>query len=330
MAVLIAVLTALVSAGATALTLRVLERRRILDHPNERSSHARATPRGAGIAVTGALVVAWAAVAALEPAGRGPLLWIIGGMLLLAVVSWRDDLASLPALPRLAAQAIAVAAGLASFDEGALVFQGLLPLWADRLVAAFAWLWFVNLFNFMDGIDGLAGTETVAIGLGLALVALTAGGAPEDAALALAAAGAALGFLPWNWQPARIFLGDVGSVPLGYVLGWLLLAAAAAGNWAAALILPLYYLADATLTLLRRLLRGERVWRAHREHFYQRATQAGRSHATVVGLIAAADAVLIALALGAGRWPSAMLVAAAGAVAVLLLVLVRPKALSAR
>src|SRR5690606_27746163 len=131
---------------------------------------------------------------------------------------------------------------------------------------------------------------TAAIGLGVALFAGAAGGEPALVALGLAVAGAAFGFLPWNWQPARIFLGDVGSVPLGYALGWLLLSLAAAGAWAAALILPLYYLADATLTLMRRLARGERVWQAHREHFYQRATQAGRSHAAVVSLVAAAAA----------------------------------------
>jgi UDP-N-acetylmuramyl pentapeptide phosphotransferase/UDP-N-acetylglucosamine-1-phosphate transferase len=330
MAVLIAVLTGLAAAGGTAFMLRVLARRRILDHPNERSSHERATPRGAGIAVTGALLAAWVAVAALAPAARPTVAWIVPGALLLAVVSWRDDLKSLPALPRFVAQLVAVAAGLAVFGDDGLIFQGLLPLWADRLVAAIAWLWFVNLFNFMDGIDGLAGTETVAIGLGVALLALLVGGSPALVALALAAAGAALGFLPWNWHPARIFLGDVGSVPLGYVLGWLLLSAAVAGQWAAALILPLYYLADATLTLLGRLLRGERVWRAHREHFYQRAVQGGRSHGEVVALVAAADAVLVALALGASRWPWPMLAAAIVAVGLLLAVLARPKALPAR
>ena len=250
LAILIAVLTALAAAGATGVMVRVLARRRILDHPNERSSHVQATPRGAGLAVVGVLIVAWAAVAALVPDTRLPVAWVLAGALLLAVVSWRDDLKSLPALPRLAAQAVAVLAGLMTFGGDALVFQGLLPFWADRLVAALAWLWFVNLFNFMDGIDGLAGTETAAIGLGLALLVLLVGGDAALFALALALAGAAFGFLPWNWHPARIFLGDVGSVPLGYLLGWLLLSVAAAGYWAAALILPLYYLADATLTLL--------------------------------------------------------------------------------
>jgi UDP-N-acetylmuramyl pentapeptide phosphotransferase/UDP-N-acetylglucosamine-1-phosphate transferase len=330
LAVLIAVLAALAAAGATGVMVRVLARRRILDHPNERSSHVQATPRGAGLAVVPTLLIAWAVVAVLAPDARLPVAWVLAGALLLAAVSWRDDLKSLPALPRLAAQAVAVLAGLMTFGGDALVLQGLLPFWADRLVAALAWLWFVNLFNFMDGIDGLAGTETAAIGLGLALLVLLVGGDAALFALALALAGATLGFLPWNWHPARIFLGDVGSVPLGYLLGWLLLSVAAAGYWAAALILPLYYLADATLTLLRRLVRGERVWQAHREHFYQRATQAGRSHGEVAALVAGTDAVLIALALGATRWPWPALAAAAVAVGLLLAVLARRKALPAQ
>ena len=105
--------------------------------------------------------------------------------------------------------------------------------------------------------------------------------------------GAAIGFLVWNWSPARIFLGDVGSVPLGYVLGFLLLDLAIRGWWKIALILPLYFLADATITLARRLLRGERVWQAHREHFYQQAVRRGLGHAAVVKRVIAADLMLI-------------------------------------
>src|SRR6202034_2619980 len=112
---------------------------------------------------------------------------------------------------------------------------------------------------------------------------------PAIAASAAAIAAAALGFLVWNWAPARIFMGDVGSIPLGYALGYLLLEIARRGWWKAALILPLYFLADATLTLLRRLARGERVWQAHREHFYQRAVQRGLGHAAVVTRVIHAD-----------------------------------------
>src|SRR5205085_11238320 len=157
----------------------------------------------------------------------------------------------------------------------------------------------INAFNFMDGIDGIAGSEAAAIGAGVALLAL----AHLDVVglgtglFGAAAAGASLGFLRWNWQPAKLFMGDVGSVPLGYLLGWLLLTLAGAGYWAPALIVPLYFLVDASWTLLRRLARGEKIWQPHRQHFYQRAVQAGRSHAAVVLRVIAADMVLIGAAL---------------------------------
>ncbi len=115
----------------------------------------------------------------------------------------------------------------------------------------------------------------------------------------LALLAGALGFLWWNWHPARIFLGDVGSVPLGFLIGWLLLVLAKNGHWQAALILPLYYLADATITLIRRALRGEKVWQAHREHFYQQAVRRGLSHADVVRHVLALNLVLVLLAVAA-------------------------------
>jgi len=132
-------------------------------------------------------------------------------------------------------------------------------------------------------------------------------------------AAAMLCLLVWNWAPAKLFLGDVGSVPLGYLIGWLLLAAAADGAWAAALILPLYYLADATITLAWRAARGVKIWQAHREHFYQRAVQGGASHARVAAQVLACNAVLIVLAVVAARgsvWPALLM--SAGVVAALL------------
>src|SRR5581483_10922484 len=147
---------------------------------------------------------------------------------------------------------------------------------------------FVNLFNFMDGIDGITGVETTAIGLGTAMAAALIGDG-DRATLALCAAAAGLAFLRWNWHPAKLFLGDVGSVPLGYLLAWLLLNLAIRGLWAPALILPLYYLADATLTLLGRAVRGERLWQAHRRHFYQRALGADGNHAAVARYVLIGD-----------------------------------------
>ena len=244
---------------------------------------------------------------------------VLAAALGLAAVSWIDDLRSLPPLIRLAAQGLAVAVGTASLLDDGFFFQGLAPGWLDPLVAALGWIWFVNLFNFMDGIDGITGVETACVGGGAALVAFLA---PETAGLTpvfgLTLAAAALGFLVWNWHPAKIFLGDVGSVPVGFLLGWILFDLTAAGLWAPAIILPLYYLADATITLARRALRGEKIWRAHREHFYQRATQNGKSHAEVSRMILAANVVSVALAVAALSWPWAALGAAAVSVAALL------------
>jgi UDP-N-acetylmuramyl pentapeptide phosphotransferase/UDP-N-acetylglucosamine-1-phosphate transferase len=177
----------------------------------------------------------------------------------------------------------------------------------------------------MDGIDGLAGSEAAVICAGLLLFASVGAGAdPMLRTLAAAVAGAATGFLVWNWSPARIFLGDVGSVPLGYVLGFLLLGLAVRGYWRIALILPLYFLADATITLARRLLRGERVWQAHREHFYQQAVRRGLGHAAVVERVIAADLVLIGCGWAAENgWSATALVASAATVAILLTALAR-------
>jgi UDP-N-acetylmuramyl pentapeptide phosphotransferase/UDP-N-acetylglucosamine-1-phosphate transferase len=253
--------------------------------------------------VVGIVLVAWSLVAHFL-IGAGPAFWlwpVVAASLLLAAVSWLDDLRPQPAALRLAVQAVAVALGLYSlgaFDptSGFLVFQGLLPPAADTLATALLWLWFINLFNFMDGIDGLAAVETISIGGGLTLLGLLVS-APADLLFWPASlAAAALGFLYWNWAPSRIFLGDVGSIPLGYLLGLLLLTTAAAGFWAVALILPLYYLTDATWTLLRRALRGEKIWRAHREHFYQRAVEGGLGHGEVSARIAALNIVLVLLA----------------------------------
>jgi UDP-N-acetylmuramyl pentapeptide phosphotransferase/UDP-N-acetylglucosamine-1-phosphate transferase len=306
--------TAAISGIATGGLIPLLRRLGMLDRPNERSSHAVPTPRGGGIAPVGAVLLA---VAVLVVARCLPpqMLTVLAATLGLAVVSWIDDRRGLRPAPRLAAQAVAVALGMAALPSAG----GAIPAVAAGLV----WVWFINLFNFMDGIDGLAGGEAAAIGAGLWLFAtIGAGSDPEIALFAAAIAGAAIGFLGWNWSPARIFLGDVGSVPLGYLLGFLLLGAALRGWWKIALILPLYFLADATLTLGRRLLRGERVWQAHREHFYQQAVRSGLGHAAVAGRVIAADILLIGAGWAAENgWGAAALAAATSVVAVLLIAL---------
>ncbi len=316
--------TASVTALLTRTVLQVLQQRAILDHPNERSSHARPTPRGGGIAVVAVLLPSWLLIATDTPAADTSFWLTLAGIAALAGLSWIDDLRNLSAALRVACHAIIVAIVLAALPAGALVFQGLLPTFADRIAAGLLWIWFINLFNFMDGIDGISGVEALTIGLGLFLVAITgAGGLRTESLLALALAGTALGFLLWNWHPARVFLGDVGSVPLGFALGWLLLQAAIAGHWAAALILPLYYLADATITLARRAARGAKIWQAHREHFYQQAAALGRDHAAVSRDIAFANIALIALAIAAEHAATGLKLAALAAALALVALLLR-------
>lgn len=316
----LAAATGIGAYGATGLVTGWLRRRALLDHPNERSSHAVPTPRGGGIGVLAVLLPAWALTASSWPADLYLSFWIVlAGMLALAALSFIDDLRSLPSGLRLIVQLAAVAAVLIALPADRLVFQGLLPALPDHVLAGFVWLWLVNLFNFMDGIDGISGVEAASIGVGSAAVAALTAGLGFLVAPSLALAAGAIGFLGWNWHPAKVFMGDVGSIPLGFALGWLLIALALAGRWEAALILPAYYFADATLTLLRRASKGEKIWRAHRSHFYQRAVQRGASHDWVATRVLAANIGLIILALASLSLPSPIALLAAALVVAFLL-----------
>ena len=283
---------------ATHVVLRRLIKHALLDLPNERSSHTTPTPRGGGLAIMAVCIPALLLMPLLVPAEPNRpvilLILIVG----LAIISWIDDLRGLSPLIRFAGHIVSVGIALSLGLIDKPVFGGFLPPLLDKFAAGLIWVWFINLFNFMDGIDGIAAVEAIAIGLGIGIVA---GNDGFEGFAGLILAGAAAGFLVLNWHPARIFLGDVGSVPIGFALGWLLLALSAQGYWAPALILPAYYLADATITLLRRLLRGEKIWQAHREHFYQYAVQNGKSHADVSRAVAIANTVLVGLAILATR-----------------------------
>ena len=309
----------LIACLGTRALIPLLRRAAVLDHPNERSLHTAPIPRGGGIALIAGIFFAWLLLIATGRVAPALLVVLIGAALL-AAISWIDDLRELSPATRLLAQFVAVGLGMIAVMPEGPVFQFWLTPALDTVAAALLWLWFVNLFNFMDGMDGLAGSEAAAIAVGLVLFAsFGTGEDPGLAVLAATAGAAALGFLVWNWAPARIFLGDVGSVPLGYLLGFLLLHVAARGFWKIALILPLYFLADATVTLGRRLARGERVWHAHREHFYQRAVQRGLGHAAVVHRVIAANIVLIGCGWAAENgWPILGLTAAGVTVALLL------------
>jgi UDP-N-acetylmuramyl pentapeptide phosphotransferase/UDP-N-acetylglucosamine-1-phosphate transferase len=310
-----------VAALATALAIKAMHPllvRYALARPNARSSHTIPTPQGAGAAVVGVVaVLAMAGAVALGlPAGR--LGTLVAAAVLLAAVGAADDIHPLPALPRLAAQFLAVIALVATLPEEARVVPEL-PMLAERALIAVAGVWFVNLTNFMDGLDWMTVAEFVPLTAAIVLIGLAGRASVETTLLAALLGGALLGFAPFNKPVAKMFLGDVGSLPIGLLAGWCLLDLATSGALAAAILLPLYYLADATLTLLRRLRRGEKVWEAHRSHFYQRATAGGFTVRGVVGRVFGLNLVLAGLSGLTLLMPAASLqagVVMAGAIAV--------------
>jgi UDP-N-acetylmuramyl pentapeptide phosphotransferase/UDP-N-acetylglucosamine-1-phosphate transferase len=295
----------LISAGLIV-ALRPLLLRYALARPNARSSHKVPIPQGGGIAVLASVfLVVGVAMAVLNAPVTGAELLSLGiASLALAIIGGVDDIRPLPPIIRIILQTVAVAAVVtASADHR--VLPEAVPLWLERGLILFAGVWFVNLVNFMDGIDWITVAEIVPI---TAVVALL--GAAELIPLSVTLIGAALlgamlGFAPFNKPVAKLFLGDVGSLPIGLLVGWMLLKLAAMGALAAAVLLPLYYLADATITLLRRLARGERVWEAHRHHFYQQAIDRnGFSVTAVVAHVFVVNLALAGLALATILWPA--------------------------
>jgi UDP-N-acetylmuramyl pentapeptide phosphotransferase/UDP-N-acetylglucosamine-1-phosphate transferase len=302
-------LAACVAAIATRLAIPWLQCYGAVAHENARTMHRGAVPKGGGALLLAAAGLAVFAAPTEMPAGDIGYV-VLAGTLILAAVSWRDDVGHVPAWIRLPIHIAIALWFVLALPQEARVFQGWLPFAADRAIAAIALAWMMNLYNFMDGINAITGAETISISIGYVLIALLATHTLPFTPLAAALIGASAGFLVWNARTKPlVFLGDTGSVPLGFLMGVLMLDLAVRGYWAAALILPAYYFADASLTLLRRIANGERPWEAHKTHAYQRAGET-LGHLPVVARIVAANAVLIAAAsLSLAQPLSAMLVA---------------------
>ena len=273
------------------MTLAWLLRRRHalpMDRPNERSLHTTPTPRIGGLGIIAGIAVA---VVAVGTEGLWPA---VLAAFALAALSLADDARGLPVWLRFLAHFVAAAG-----------FALALGLTGGALVAAtLAIVWMTNLYNFMDGADGLAGGMAV---LGFGALALAAGwhGAADLAAISAAVAAAGLAFLRFNFPPARLFMGDAGSIPLGFLAAALGLYGALHDVWS--WIFPVWvfspFIVDATVTLTRRALRAERIWRAHRTHYYQRVVLLGASHRHLAIGTWGLMLVVIGMALAAWAWP---------------------------
>ena len=292
MKALLVLMVAVLSFFLTGAVLRYAIARRLLDHPNERSSHVAPTPRGGGVAIVVMFCVAVAWLAAIGRLAPGPAIALIGAGSWVALVGFIDDHRHVSARLRLCAHFIAAAwalywiAGLAPLT----VFGVDLRLgWFGNIVAAIFLVWVLNLYNFMDGIDGIAGIEAVTVAIGGAFLWwLTT--TSDEALVPLLLAAASAGFLAWNFPPARIFMGDVGSGFLGLELAVFAVWSAHEGVrlfWCWVILLGVF-IVDSTITLIRRVLRGERFYEAHRSHAYQYAARHFGQHRLValsVGVI---------------------------------------------
>lgn len=272
------------------LTLAGLLRRGRLpmDHPNERSLHATPTPRIGGLGIMAGLLVAsiWVADAALLP--------VILGAFALAGVSVLDDVRGLPVGLRFAAHfAAAIGCLLALGLTGGMLLAG-----------ALAVVWMTNLYNFMDGSDGLAGGMAM-IGFGALALAAWLGDAPRLALLCAGISASALAFLRFNFPPARVFMGDAGSIPLGFLAATLGILGARQGAWPWLFPVLVFspFIVDASVTLARRALRGEKIWQAHRSHYYQRAVLLGASHRRLALTAYALMLAMAALAIVSRSFP---------------------------
>ncbi len=288
----------------------LLRRWKCWDRPNYRSSHTEPTLRGGGFATV--LLVAGAVAAWVWPVDRLLAQAWLGGLALLGFISWRDDRHGVPAGVRMCIQTL-VAVGVVLAITGRAAPVGLI------LFSVFALVAFMNFVNFMDGINGLVSGQLILLPLGAALLFGVAGDV-TPLLIALVMAGALAGFLPFNFPRARMFLGDVGSVPLGFSCGvlllWMAVTAVDSVLYKTLAVLPFYFFLEGSLTVIRRLKRGENLSHAHREHFYQRLVRSGWSHSRTSGWVWALQIAVTALACWQWRagWRVEFLWAAAGLV----------------
>ncbi|WP_329846127.1 glycosyltransferase family 4 protein [Stenotrophomonas sepilia] len=265
---------ALLSAVLTWAARGYALRQQLMDQPGERRSHSVATPRGGGIAIVIGLLVTAAVAIWAWPESTPTVLVASLGLVLVAGIGWWDDHKPLPAMRRLLVHFIAATllAGLVKVNGGSWLLAALVLLFTASLI---------NIWNFMDGINGIAASQAVVAMLGLAPVL------PWPYSLAAVALGlACLGFLPFNFPRARIFMGDVGSGALGYAVAAVLALASVRTdiNWILLLVPVSPFLVDAGFTLLARIISGQRWMEPHTQHVYQRAVQAGASHPQVTGM----------------------------------------------
>lgn len=315
-------LITMASYSLTALVHFYALKKNILDIPNERSSHSIVTPRGGGLAIAATFIflLAFFTVLGIVPVNVATAL--MGGGLMVAAIGWMDDQKSVSPRLRLIAHFLAAVWALYWLDGFPRMDMGFTKVylgWAGSVLAAVSIVWLINLYNFMDGIDGIAGVEAITVSaIAGAFLWYQASGQATVCLLLLASV---LGFLIWNWPPAKIFMGDVGSGFLGFVFA--VTALWSENSEAMPLLVWLLllgvFIVDATVTLVKRMSRGEKLYEAHRSHVYQLAVQAGYSHKQVTLIVALINIILALIGAIALRYYDSMLMIVLAALCTLIM-----------
>ena len=284
----------------TAIALRYAQRSQILDVPNARSSHDSPTPRGGGIGFVLVLILALVLIASYSITDLGLTLYWLLGIILVAGIGWLDDHFSMPNRVRLLVQLFGTILFVASLGEVSPIHweTGFFQKCLAVVFIGLYLIWLTNLYNFMDGIDGLAATQGICTALAAAFF-FALGGQSDLSYLGCVTAAAMMAFLVFNWPPAKIFMGDVGSYALGFLFGCFAIIGEVTESvslWVWIILLGVFIF-DATFTLFHRMIKGERWYAAHCQHAYQRLIQMGWSHRDVVLSVLVVNVLIL--------WPSA-------------------------
>lgn len=292
---LICLLVFVISIFCTKLLVNILPKYKLVDVPNARSNHKKNIPRGGGIAIIASFTVAYVAYCLFY--NQNVSYNFILPALALGFISFADDIKSLSAGFRLFIHFIASYFAVYYLPDQRVTFFGTFPLEIDRFIAMIMLVYFFNIFNFMDGLDGMASSNTIFIALALSLCYYFIPIQSNIPQIMMMLIAATLGFAVFNWHPAKIFLGDVGSIFLGYVIGYHLWLFSLDYNLATVLMIPMYFLLDSGITIIRRIIRREKIWTPHSKHFCQIAVRAGLKHSQVVVRIIILNLMLLPLIL---------------------------------
>ena len=259
------IMSFIVSLVTIKASIILLKKTRTIDIPNERSSHSIPTPKGAGLGIIATLLIVYYTFFPLTD------FWFIGSIVILAVLSFINDNKQISIIIRLILQMVLTIIILNLWPplQQTMLLSNIIPFWLGNIIIILIVIWLINLFNFMDGIDGISGTQCIIIGVGVGVsIMFSQEEYKLEQLFAGFMAGSCLAFLVWNWSPAKVFLGDAGSIPLGFINAILILLLCKNGLWYVAIIINNYYFFDASITLLRRIRMKQKPWKAHKEHFY--------------------------------------------------------------